>query len=209
MLGFKILCACCGSYFVVCKDCYRGQVYCCDECRISGYREKNRIRQENYRKEHHEDIKVKHCEEERERRRRIKQGEVQNRKPSKIVKNCICLLMMIESLFKNFNPKTNKGKCAECECEIDKIIDSADMGEKRRSFDFKLSGEVTNEIRLSPANERKIGLEYDSNFLPIKQIKRNKIQRIWNYFLFSKEEYRKGSTSKEKYPPLIAGFQNG
>ena len=70
MTGVKIICACCGVRFAVCKSCYCGQVYCSDQCRESGYREKSRLRQRKFRKT--EKGKQRHAEDERKRRRKKK-----------------------------------------------------------------------------------------------------------------------------------------
>lgn len=144
MIGFKIICACCGRYFVVCKACYRGQVYCSEECRISGYREKNRLRKKKYRKT--SAGRKKHQEDEKKRRQRKKQGKEPKSKPNRIVKSCVCFMMRIKSLFKSFDPLSHKGTCSECECQIDRIIDSADMGMKRRTFDLKRNPKPSNRI---------------------------------------------------------------
>ena len=32
--GIELGCPSCGRYFVICRKCYRGDIYCSDECRI-------------------------------------------------------------------------------------------------------------------------------------------------------------------------------
>lgn len=39
----QICCACCAKVFVLCRSCYRGQVYCDDACRKNGTRRRQRL----------------------------------------------------------------------------------------------------------------------------------------------------------------------
>jgi len=42
------ICRCCGKIFYICQKCYKGQVYCSDECRRAGYLERHREAQRRY-----------------------------------------------------------------------------------------------------------------------------------------------------------------
>ncbi len=43
-------CSWCGTIFCVCQSCWRGQAYCCDECRRTAQRKAHREAQKRYRK---------------------------------------------------------------------------------------------------------------------------------------------------------------
>ena len=45
----QIRCRCCGTVFSVCRCCWRGQAYCCDECRIAKKRQNHSEVQRRYR----------------------------------------------------------------------------------------------------------------------------------------------------------------
>lgn len=45
----QIRCRCCGIVFSVCQCCWRGQAYCCDECRVAGTQKNHREAQKRYR----------------------------------------------------------------------------------------------------------------------------------------------------------------
>ena len=45
----QIRCRCCGAAFFVCRRCWRGQAYCCDECRIAKKRQNHSEAQRRYR----------------------------------------------------------------------------------------------------------------------------------------------------------------
>lgn len=62
----QIRCRECGGHFQSCQKCYRGQVYCCQACRVKGYRRLHRQAQIRYRKK--PKGKQKHREAERRRR---------------------------------------------------------------------------------------------------------------------------------------------
>ena len=46
----QIRCRCCGIVFSVCRCCWRGQAYCCDECRVAGTQKNHREAQKRYRR---------------------------------------------------------------------------------------------------------------------------------------------------------------
>ena len=165
MIGLKIICACCGRYFEMCKACYSGHVYCGEECRASGYREKNRLRKKKYRKT--SAGRKKHRKNEKKRRLRRKQGIKPKPTPNKIVKSCICFMMQLKSLFTSVDPSTEKGKCFECGCEIDRIIDSADMGVKKRTFDPKRYPKPPGRTGVPDSSGLKPILFTKFNFLPL------------------------------------------
>lgn len=66
MLLIKIRCKFCQCFFHVCRRCFRGQVYCCDFCRIEGKCRKHREAQRRYR----ETLKGRKNHREAENRRR-------------------------------------------------------------------------------------------------------------------------------------------
>lgn len=70
MLLIRIRCNFCQCFFHVCRRCFRGQVYCCDFCRIEGKRQKHREAQKRYRQS--EKGKKNHRESENRRRQRRK-----------------------------------------------------------------------------------------------------------------------------------------
>ncbi len=121
--GVQIICACCGAFFGVCRWCYRGQVYCSNECRISGYGERRREAQRKYRQK--EKGKKQHREAEARRRTRKKQGK--EKKPNMIVKSCMCLAMRLKSFFRNIDPLRKKGKCSVCGCYFEDIVELIDI----------------------------------------------------------------------------------
>ena len=111
MLLLEIFCRCCGKLFYLCRSCYRGQTYCCQECRIAGYLETHREAQRRYRNTE----KGKKAHREAERKKRIrgkKEGNILNL----INKTCICLAMLIQSVFKNDNTP-NTHTCHLCGTE--------------------------------------------------------------------------------------------
>lgn len=59
-------CRWCGSVFFVCQSCWRGQAYCCDQCRLCGHLHKHRESQRRYRRS----SKGKKAHREAENRRR-------------------------------------------------------------------------------------------------------------------------------------------
>lgn len=71
----QICCRQCGFHFFICRECYRGQTYCCDSCKNKGYRRRHREAQKRYREK--EKGKQKHREAEKRRRWKLwekKQG---------------------------------------------------------------------------------------------------------------------------------------
>ncbi len=48
-LLLQIKCNSCQQYFLLCRNCYRGQCYCCDRCRFIAQREARRRAQQRYR----------------------------------------------------------------------------------------------------------------------------------------------------------------
>ena len=111
----QIFCGCCGTIFGICRQCYRNQRYCNDQCRIAGYQQNHREAQCRYMKK---DIgKKQHSEAEKRRRKRKKEGA--KKKESILTKTCMCLSMLIKSLFLNYNPFKKKGNCILCGKDFD------------------------------------------------------------------------------------------
>lgn len=70
----QIRCRWCGVIFCVCWHCWRGQAYCCDQCRLAGKRKAHREAQRRYR----QTLRGKKSHREAENRRRhrlIKKNE--------------------------------------------------------------------------------------------------------------------------------------
>lgn len=63
-----IQCKRCHQIFFICNHCWRGQAYCCDQCRQAARREARRKRQKKYRQT--PKGKAAHCRQERNRRLR-------------------------------------------------------------------------------------------------------------------------------------------
>jgi len=113
----KIECQCCGQIFIMCRRCYRGHIYCSEECRISGKREARREAQRRYRQT--ENGKKKHSEAEKRRRKRTKKIKFTR---SNIIKSCMCIYIKIKSFINQYkqNAVGNNSKC--CVCGISGVI---------------------------------------------------------------------------------------
>ena len=66
MYLIQIRCRCCGIVFSVCRSCWRGQAYCCDECRVAKKHKNHSEAQRRYR----QTAKGKKAHREAENRRR-------------------------------------------------------------------------------------------------------------------------------------------
>ena len=85
----QIRCRECGVYFCICRRCYRGQAYCCEACRVKGYRSRHREAQKRYRGE--KKGKQKRCELEKNRRWRMyveNEKSIENKKPKDEKEDC-------------------------------------------------------------------------------------------------------------------------
>ena len=78
MDGIKIQCAHCGNHFYVCEVCWRGQKYCCVECRCQA----RVIKMRKYRKKYSQSEKGKAKNRERQRlfRKKLKRVTEQSSK---------------------------------------------------------------------------------------------------------------------------------
>ena len=115
----KILCGCCRMIFHMCRSCYRGQVYCSEECRDSGYRRNHREAQRKYRST--EKGRQSHCD--AERRRRMNASENSSFKVV-LYGTCACLAEMVLSIFEE--DMTGEEKPAHCKiCGIAGIVVNA------------------------------------------------------------------------------------
>ncbi len=70
----EIECGWCELVFYMCRKCWRGHKYCCDECRLLAKRVRQCKTQRKYRQT--ENGKKKHCES--EKKRRLKQNRGRN-----------------------------------------------------------------------------------------------------------------------------------
>jgi len=109
MLLLKIYCGCCGKIFFICGCCFRGQKYCCDECRIAGYRQVHLEAQKKYRLT--DKGKKQHSESEKRRRLRKKQ---KGKLTTAMHKICMCLAMILKSLFYDEDDGKKTGHCQIC-----------------------------------------------------------------------------------------------
>ena len=66
LLLISIQCRWCDFHFCICRSCFRGQAYCCDECRSTGKRKNQSKAQRKYRQT--PKGKKNHCESENRRR---------------------------------------------------------------------------------------------------------------------------------------------
>ena len=66
LLLISIQCRWCDFHFCICRSCFRGQAYCCDECRSAGKRKNQSKAQRKYRQT--PKGKKNHCESENRRR---------------------------------------------------------------------------------------------------------------------------------------------
>lgn len=71
VLLIRIECRHCGQIFYVCRSCWRGQAYCCQECCQAAQKESHRKAQRKYR----QTSKGKEAHRLQERNRRLRQSE--------------------------------------------------------------------------------------------------------------------------------------
>lgn len=116
MLIKRIRCGFCQIVFKICRRCFRGQAYCCSECRILGKREKHREAQRRYRKT----AKGKKAHREAENRRRKRADRASAKKMDDASSTLpliwfivleICIRIMIPRLAK---PLSGIGRCDFC-----------------------------------------------------------------------------------------------
>jgi len=117
LLLLKIYCGCCGKVFSICRCCHRGHKYCCDECRIIGFRQVHLEAQKKYRQT--PKGKKQHSESEKRRRLRKKRKGKLTAVTHKI---CMCLAMVLKSLFQEGDGGQKTGHCLMCSAE-GKIVD--------------------------------------------------------------------------------------
>ena len=112
----RIECGWCHLLFCVCRRCFRGQVYCSDECRIAGRRKSCRESQRRYRQT--PKGKKAHCESENRRRHGLsKKNEKNMDDPSTTAHPlwCITLLIFIQLLMLRLKAWFDKtGRCHFC-----------------------------------------------------------------------------------------------
>ena len=76
LLLLQLRCRWCDLTFCICRRCFRGQTYCCDECRLFGRRKNHREAQRRYRQS--EKGKKAHREAENRRRYGLTQKNQKN-----------------------------------------------------------------------------------------------------------------------------------
>jgi len=76
VLLILIQCRWCDFYFCICRSCFRGQAYCCDECRCAGKRKNHRKAERKYRQT--QKGKKNHCAAENRRRHGNSQRKPKN-----------------------------------------------------------------------------------------------------------------------------------
>ena len=88
LLLLQIRCRWCGLDFCVCRRCFRGQAYCCDECRLAARRKTHREAQRRYRNT--EKGKKAHRQAENRRRNGQQQNNQKNMDDPSSTLNPIC-----------------------------------------------------------------------------------------------------------------------
>jgi len=76
LLLLQLQCRWCDLAFCICRRCFRGQAYCCDECQLFSRRKKHREAQRRYRQT--EKGKKAHREAENRRRHGLSQKNQKN-----------------------------------------------------------------------------------------------------------------------------------
>lgn len=140
MLVIRIYCGCCGRIFYVCRKCYRGQIYCCKECRKAGYREIHREAQRRYRQTGRG--KEKHQKAERKRRMKRKGcGLAQI-----LYRTCMCISMLIRSMFsKGEDDASEKTGCCDF-CGASGLI--VDVFPRRGYGRSRYKENIVNKIKI-------------------------------------------------------------
>ncbi len=116
MLIKRIRCGFCQIFFRICRRCYRGQIYCCAECRVLGKREKRREAQRRYRKT--EKGKKAHREAENRRRQRAKRASAKKMDDASSIPPLILFMILaicVRILFPRFGKSGGMtGRCDFC-----------------------------------------------------------------------------------------------
>ena len=116
MLLLRIQCGFCERFFDICRRCYRGQVYCCDFCRIHGKRQKRNEAQKRYRRT--EKGRKNHCHAENRRRERQRNKgfgkKMDDTTPTLGLKWIIMLLIAIRMFVFESKIGFRKPKCRFC-----------------------------------------------------------------------------------------------
>lgn len=107
----EIKCRWCDIFFCICQSCWRGQVYCSDECRIYGRRKAHREAQKRYRQT--AEGQSAHREAERKRRMRIVKKNMDDRGSTHISLGCKISLSYPDDSYKRVGIG-NKGRCHFC-----------------------------------------------------------------------------------------------
>jgi len=118
LLLLGIQCRRCKGFFCVCRSCWRGQAYCCDECRVAAQRHNHREVQRRYR----QTPKGKKAHREAENRRRYGlskkiQKNMDDASSTVLPPWCMTLLVCAKILIihaKTWFDKT--GRCHFCGC---------------------------------------------------------------------------------------------
>ncbi len=136
-----IKCRQCGDFFCVCRECWKGQAYCCDSCKNLGYAKQRREAQRRYRKT--EKGKAKHREAEKQRRLRFMpmaektkdEKDTKEKKQNKQAYNPALHNRQPKHTIKLGNEKIEKGYCQLCGATgvIVKRI-SQDKGEREEHY---------------------------------------------------------------------------
>ena len=113
-------CRWCGFVFFVCQSCWRGQAYCCDQCRLCGNLHKHREAQRRYR----QSPKGKKVHREAENRRRHgwgKKSEKNMDDATSTVLTCWCIGVLMNTLNRIFH-SNKEPRCHFCR-SLGQVVD--------------------------------------------------------------------------------------
>jgi len=114
----QIECKWCHVLFCICRCCFRGQAYCCDECRLAARRHHHRESERRYRQT--PKGKKAHCQAENRRRHRSSQKnqkKMDDQSSTGISGYCMCLLTWVRLLVFHARRWCDRaGYCRFCGC---------------------------------------------------------------------------------------------
>ena len=120
----QIRCRCCGIVFSVCRCCWRGQAYCCDECRVAGTQKNHREAQKRYRRT----AKGKKAHREAENRRRYGLSKKDQKNMDDVSSTvlptwCMSILLYLKIIIRDASAWFDKAGCCHFCGSCGKIVD--------------------------------------------------------------------------------------
>ena len=112
VLGYVIGCSTCQKIFVVCKPCYRGQKYCSNSCRASGYELSRKVARQKYEKTI--EAKLDHRDRSQRYRQSLKQKSVTDKSSPKLKSN----VSTLQSSHLKQNQLPQMAYCLHCGKEV-------------------------------------------------------------------------------------------